>query len=98
MRANGNLGGTGLTRRRRREDPMREYDRLPPELRAWLASATLPWRPRSVLQTFRKFHARTANTATAIEELTRLEERIVAKDGRHVWGENYPYAPAQCDT
>ena len=41
----GNRGRTSLKLKRRSEDPMRDYDRLPPELRAWLAEAVLPWRP-----------------------------------------------------
>ncbi|ESQ13778.1 MAG: hypothetical protein JKP98_25960 [Rhodobacteraceae bacterium] len=43
-----NRGATSLRRKRRSEDPMREFDRLPANLRAWLANAILPWRPRSV--------------------------------------------------
>lgn len=39
--AQGNRGATSLRRKRRRGDPMRDYDRLPPELRCWLADAAL---------------------------------------------------------
>ena len=92
MSANGNLGATSLSRRKRREDPMREYDRLPPELRAWLSTAALPWAPRSVLRTYRKFLERSHDRTSAIEELRSLERRIVAKDARKVWGEEYPCA------
>ena len=36
-------------RRRRRSCPITQYDRLPPELRHWLAQAALPWSPVSAL-------------------------------------------------
>ncbi len=55
----GNRGRTSLKCRQRARDPMREYDRLPPELRAWLASAALPWRPRSVQRAYERAVART---------------------------------------
>jgi hypothetical protein len=72
---------------------MRDYDQLPPELRAWLARAALPWAPRSVLRSYRKFYARTRDAGDALEALDGLERRIIAKDARLVWGESYP-APA----
>ena len=34
---------SSLAARRRTQDPMAAYDRLPPELRGWLAQAALPW-------------------------------------------------------
>ena len=39
----GNRGKTSLKLKRRNADSMRDFDRLPPELRAWLAGAVLPW-------------------------------------------------------
>ncbi|WP_397543875.1 DUF6525 family protein [Roseovarius salis] len=86
----GNRGQTSLKLKRRTEDPMRDYDRLPPELRAWLAEAVLPWRPRSVRRAFDRAVARTRNRARALEELDRLQERLVAKDARAVWGDAHP--------
>lgn len=90
----GNRGRTGLKLKRRTEDPMRDFDRLPPELRAWLAAAVLPWRPRSVRQAYDRAVARTRNRARALEELDRLQDRLVAKDVREVWGHDYPYVSA----
>ena len=87
----GNRGQTSLKLKRRNEDPMREFDRLPPELRAWLASAVLPWRPRSVRRAFDRAVARTRDRSRALEELDRLQDKIVAKDARRVWGQEYPY-------
>lgn len=90
----GNRGSTSLRRKRRSEDPMREYDRLPAELRAWLASALLPWRPRSVRRAFDRAVARTHDPAGALRELDRLQERLVAEDASRVWGPDHPYANA----
>ncbi|WP_170406198.1 DUF6525 family protein [Ruegeria arenilitoris] len=77
-----NLGQTNLRKRRRREDPMREFDRLPPVLRAWVAQAALPWRPRSVLRAYNNALARTGDQRHALDELRRLESLQLAKDAR----------------
>jgi hypothetical protein len=74
---------------------MRDFDRLPPELRAWLAEAVLPWRPRSVRRAFARAVARTKDRDRALEELDRLQERLVAKDARAVWGDAHPRASTQ---
>lgn len=68
-----NLGKTHLRCRRRRGDPMGDYDRLPAHLRAWLAGAALPWRPRSVRRAYAKALARTGDPDTALAELDRLQ-------------------------
>lgn len=88
----GNRGKTSLKLKQRNEDPMREFDRLPPELRSWLASAVLPWRPRSVRHAFDKALARTRDKTSAIKELDRLQEQLIAKDARKVWGPDHPHA------
>ncbi len=75
-----NLGQTKLRKRRRREDPMREFDRLPPVLREWLANAALPWRPRSVLRAYNTALARTGDRRQALDELGRLETAQLAKE------------------
>ncbi len=71
---------------------MREYDRLPADLRAWLAAAVLPWRPRSVLRAFERAYNRTRDKATAMQELDRLQSLLVAKDACHTWGDAHPSA------
>lgn len=76
----GNLGHTSLRKRRRCEDPMREFDRLPPLLRSWLANAALPWRPRSVQRAYDRALARTGNRDLALIELERLQSERLAKD------------------
>ena len=86
----GNRGRTSLRLKRRGGDPMRDYDRLPPELRAWLAAAVLPWRPKSVRIAFERALARTRDKTRALEELDRLQYRLVARDARTVWGADHP--------
>ncbi|MEM1363147.1 MAG: DUF6525 family protein [Pseudomonadota bacterium] len=90
-----NSGQTSLKRRRARTDPMQEFDRLPSELRLWLASAVLPWGPKSALRAYRKFLARTGDPAQALAELERRQTRLLAKDAVSIWGPNYPTAPQQ---
>lgn len=88
----GNRGKTSLRVRHRSADPMREFDRLPAELRAWLAAAILPWRPRSVQRAFDKAISRTRDKHSALRELDRLQEQLIAKDARKIWGPDHPCA------
>ncbi|MEM9045361.1 MAG: DUF6525 family protein [Pseudomonadota bacterium] len=85
-----NRGQTSLRRKRRTEDPMREFDRLPAPLRNWLAGAVLPWRPRSAKAVFARAMARTRNEAEALAELDRLQARLIDKDIHYVWGADHP--------
>ena len=87
-----NRGKTSLKRKRRTRGGMKEFDRLPPQLRTWLASATLPWGPRSVERTYAKALARTQCADQALQELDRLQKCIVARDSRKIWGKDYPIA------
>lgn len=87
-----NRGKTSLRLTRQNADPMRDYDRLPPELRTWLAAAVLPWRPKSVRIAFERALARTRDKARALEELDRLQDRLVARDARGIWGADHPNA------
>ena len=87
-----NSGRTSLKRKTRVTDPMREYDGLPRELRAWLASAELPWRPASARKSYERALAETGDIEGALQELDRLQERLVAKDAKKVWGEVHPRA------
>ena len=75
-----NLGQTKLRKRRRRDDPMREFDRLPPQLRHWLAYAALPWRPRSVRRAYDRALAQTGDPTYALAELERLQTVKLTKD------------------
>ncbi|WP_240643690.1 DUF6525 family protein, partial [Paracoccus siganidrum] len=55
-------------RRRRRPCPIEEYDRLPPELRNWLAQAALPWSPHSALRLWRKYLRESAGNTSAAQD------------------------------
>jgi len=74
---------------------MREYDRLPAELRQWLSTAILPWGPRSARRSFDKALARTGNTDLALRELDRIQQKLVSRDASHVWGHDHPLAAAR---
>lgn len=71
---------------------MLEYDKLPTELRNWVATAILPWRARSVQAAFDKALARTGDARLALLELDRLQQALVSKDARQVWGDAHPQA------
>lgn len=92
-----NRGKTSLKRTWRAEDLMRDYDRLPAELRVRLASAILPWRPKSVRRAFERALARTRNPSRALLELDRLQHRLIAKDAGKSWGTDHPYAAARAE-
>ena len=85
-----NCGTTSLKRRRRAINPMQEYDRLPTELRRWLAAANLPWGAQSVRKAYESAVARTGSKDQALTELDALQARLLAKDAAKVWGEGYP--------
>lgn len=85
-----NRGLTSLKCRRQRGNPMHAYDRLPPDLRAWLSNAMLPWRAGSVERAFSKALARTGNRSQALRELDRLQRDMVAKDAARIWGGTHP--------
>lgn len=91
----GNRGNTSLKLKRRNEDPMREYDRLPPELRVWLVNAILPWRPKSVRRAYQEALIRTRDQTKALQELDKLQERLIARDIPKVWGGAYPLAKGE---
>jgi hypothetical protein len=76
---NGNRGATGLRPRRRAEDQMQAFDRLPPELRAWLREAALPWSPRSCRAIWAKARRDGAGPAETIARLNRAEAATLAK-------------------
>ena len=88
----GNRGQTSLKRRRRNENAMQEFDRLPKDLRAWVAEAGLPWRPKSVRRSFERALSETGDRAQALQELDRLERRLISKDVQKIWGDTHPTA------
>ncbi|WP_295045584.1 DUF6525 family protein [uncultured Paracoccus sp.] len=71
--------------------PMDRFDRLPPEARRWLASAALPWSARSVLRLWHRLHAECGGDPARITaRLDRAERRMLERDRRGVWGDDYP--------
>lgn len=80
-------------KRRNRGRPLDLFDRLPPELRAWLAGAALPWSPRSVSRLWpRLLREEQGNVAAALVRLDLAEQRMLAKDCPKIWGDCYPTA------
>lgn len=74
-------------RRRRRSCPITQYDRLPPELRHWLAQAALPWSPVSALRLWRKLLDETGKDPEAARaRLDMIEARMLMRDAPRVWG------------
>ncbi|MFT4014449.1 MAG: DUF6525 family protein [Paracoccus sp. (in: a-proteobacteria)] len=78
-------------RRRNRPRPMERYDRLPPELRQWLAAAALPWSPHSALKLWNRLCRECGGDADAMRSRLELAEaRMLAKDAAKTWGTAYP--------
>ncbi|TQS73951.1 hypothetical protein ERN12_01640 [Rhodobacteraceae bacterium] len=72
---------------------MSEFDRLPPELRLWLAQAALPWSPRSAARAWRKaLRESYGDTRRAHTRLDFLEQARLRADTRAIWGDDYPHA------
>lgn len=86
----GNRGKTSLRCRNRARNPMQEFDRLPPQLRAWVATASLPWTARSVRHAYEKALAQTGDTALALQALDKVQNRLIAKDAPKIWGAAVP--------
>jgi Family of unknown function (DUF6525) len=74
----------------RRADPMAAYDRLPPDLRLWLAGAALPWSAASVLRLWQRALRDTGCPRAARDRLAHAEAKTLARDAARVWGKSYP--------
>ncbi|WP_222435015.1 DUF6525 family protein [Phaeobacter marinintestinus] len=74
---------SGLPRRRRFGNAMRDYDALPSDLRHWLSSASLPWSPASALRIWSKAGG-SSDPSQAIERLNAVEKTMLDKD-RGIW-------------
>lgn len=75
-------------------DPMSAYDRLPPDLRTWLAEAALPWSAASVLRLWQRAIRETGCAKAARDRLARAELKTLAREAARVWGSAYPQAQA----
>ena len=73
---------TTLRCKRRADDPMAIYDRLPPELRLWLHGAKLPWSPRSARAIWSKARRAGLSAEEALARLERAEARTLARDAQ----------------
>ena len=81
---------TGLGRR---HSPMAQFDRLPRELRQWLATAALPWSATSALRHWQTALQQTGgDTDHARAHLSRLEANCIARDAAQIWGSLHPAA------
>lgn len=86
---------TTSLRQSRVRDPMREFDRLPPALRRWLAEAALPWSARSVRTAWHKaLRASGGCEHRARMQMDEVEARLIARDARKVWDGAYPLLDA----
>lgn len=79
-RRGGNLGATKIKKRRRRGDPMRTFDALPPPLRQWMSNAALPWSPSSCQRVWRSARARGESTAAILARLDEAERKTLQRD------------------
>ena len=75
---------------------MHGYDRLPPELRAWLAHAALPWSSGSVLRLWQRFLRETGgDRGRALARMDQAEARMLMRDCRRIWCGDHPGLPAR---
>ncbi len=81
---------TTSLRRRRTVAPMQAFDRAPPELRAWLREAALPWSTQSALRLWRRALADGADPRAARARLDAAEARLLGRDVARVWGLGHP--------
>ncbi|MBY5989903.1 DUF6525 family protein [Roseovarius atlanticus] len=70
---------TGL-RRRRRSDPMRDFDALPQPLRNWMHQAALAWSPASCRRIWQKARAEGEAPDAILARLDRAERITLARD------------------
>ncbi len=71
-------------------NPMAAYDRLPPDLRSWLAEAALPWSAASVLRLWQRALRETGCSKAARDRLARAEAKTLAREAARIWGRHYP--------
>jgi Family of unknown function (DUF6525) len=71
-------------------NPMAAHDRLPRDLRLWLAEAALPWSADSALRLWQRALSETGCTEAARARLARAEAKTLAREAARVWGSAYP--------
>lgn len=82
----------------RAANPMAEHDRLPPEARAWAASAALPWSASSIRRLWARALRDTGTPEAAIRRLAAAEAATLTRDAARVWGPGYPLSVAPSQT
>ena len=75
-----NLGETSLRRKRAANDPMYDYDRLPPELRHWLAQAALPWSPTSAYRIWQRARKQGYDSDAILNKLAQAEAKTLTRE------------------
>ena len=65
---------------------MQVYDRLPPELRDWMAQAALPWSPTSCLRLWRRAVSEEGCVLRARQRMERAEQAMLAREARRAGG------------
>lgn len=76
---NANRGAVPLPTRRRHEDPMVAYDRLPARLRAWVRQAQLPWSPQSCQRIWSAARKAGLPEEEALRRLDAAEAKTLAR-------------------
>ena len=82
---------SALSRRRKARparDPMAEFDRLPADLRRWLAGAALPWSPRSALRAYQRALSDLRAPQAALARLDAIQAARLRRDTAAT-----PYSP-----
>ena len=82
---------SSLRRKKKHRDPMKCYDALPCELRQWLASALLPWSPRSALKAYQKALRTKGSSEGALAELDKKTNQSARKRLRYNLGGAIPH-------
>ena len=80
-----NLGQTKLKKKRKKGDPMHEFDCLPPLLRRWVRDADMPWSPISVKRVYLRALKNTGDYSIALAELDTMQTKQISRqrlDGR----------------
>ncbi|MGA0540375.1 DUF6525 family protein [Neotabrizicola sp. VNH66] len=80
--------------RLRAANPMRQHDALPAALRAWAATAALPWSARSLRRLWARAIRDTGCESKALDRLSRAEAATLQREAVRVWGAGYPAASA----
>lgn len=71
---------TRLARRRRKIDPMAEFDRLPAPARHWAHHAVLPWSAASIARIWARTVRKTGSEQAALARLDAIETATLLRE------------------